>query len=320
MSGENRIEVQHLSKRFGSFVALDDASWAYEGNRCVGYLGPNGAGKTTTLKLLTNLLRPTHGTALINGVTVRGNPKQALRPVGALIENPEPYASLRGREALEMVGRFRGMNRADIARRVQELNVEFELPPLDRRVGSLSKGQRQRVVLAGTIINDPPIIILDEPTSGLDPAERVKIRNYILRLKKDHLILMSSHLLGEVTDTCDDVLFISQGKILLRDTVQAIESRTRSNLIEVEFASPMTGTAFQPLGSLVGKIQMITDRKFQFTFDGRDESRVSILRALVSLGPVMSFTPIGSALEETYMKLMVQSTSNGAAGPHVTPE
>ncbi|MFZ1024140.1 MAG: ATP-binding cassette domain-containing protein, partial [Thermoplasmata archaeon] len=104
MSAENRIEVQNLTKRFGSFIALDDATFAYEGNRCVGYLGPNGAGKTTTLKLLTNLLRPTRGRALINGVVVKGNPKQALGPVGGLIENPEPYSSLQGREALEMVG------------------------------------------------------------------------------------------------------------------------------------------------------------------------------------------------------------------------
>ena len=175
MTAENRIEVEHLTKRFRKFVALDDATFAYEGNRCVGYLGPNGAGKTTTLKLLTNLLRPTKGQALINGVVVKGNTKRALRPVGGLIENPEPYASLQGREALEMAGRFRGMSRREIAERIRVLQTEFELPPLDRRVGSLSKGQRQRVVLAGTVINDPPILILDEPTSGLDPAERVKI-------------------------------------------------------------------------------------------------------------------------------------------------
>jgi ABC-2 type transport system ATP-binding protein len=315
MSAENRIEVQNLTKRFGSFVALDDATFSYEGNRCVGYLGPNGAGKTTTLKLLTNLLRPTRGQALINGVVVKGNPKQALRPVGGLIENPEPYASLRGSEALEMVGRFRGMSRAEIAARIRVLNDEFELPPLDRRVGSLSKGQRQRVVLAGTVINDPPILILDEPTSGLDPAERVKIRNFVLALKKDHLILMSSHLLSEVTETCDDVLFINHGKILLRDSVQAIESRTRSNLIEVEYATPLPASAFQPLAGLIGAVTEVTDRKYRFAFDGKSESQVKIHDAASALGPVLSFTAVGSPLEEMYMQLMVQSTTETPPPP-----
>ncbi|MFZ1023421.1 MAG: ATP-binding cassette domain-containing protein, partial [Thermoplasmata archaeon] len=205
------------------------------------------------------------------------------------------------------------MSRPDIAQRIRVLHDEFDLPPLDRRVGSLSKGQRQRVVLAGTVISDPPILILDEPTSGLDPAERVKIRNFVLRLKKDHLILMSSHLLSEVTETCDDVLFINQGKILLRDSVQAIESRTRSNIIEVEYAAPVAASAFQPLAGLIGAVTELTARKYRFAFDGKVDSQVKIHDAASALGPLLSFTAVGSPLEEMYMQLMVQSTAEGAA-------
>lgn len=317
MAESHSLEVQGLSKHFGPFVALDSASFRFEGARTIGYLGPNGAGKTTTLKFLAHLLRPSDGHALIDGIDVRSDPKRALRPVGALIESPEPYAQLRVREALEMVGEFRGLRGADLRQRIQTLHEEFELPPMERRMGVLSKGQRQRVVLAGTVITDPGILLLDEPTSGLDPAERVKVRNFILRLKKDHLILMSSHLLGEVTDTCDDVIFLNQGRIVLRDTVQGIASAIHVNRVEVEFAIPVAIYSMSGLGSLVSHLEPIAPNRYRLSFDGADATRAQILKACLEVAPVLSYAPVGSALEDMYMQVMDQSA--GALPPYPPP-
>jgi ABC-2 type transport system ATP-binding protein len=303
------IRVESLTKRFGRFVALDNASFEYHGPQAIGYLGPNGAGKTTTLKALTHLLTPTSGRAIINGIDVRKDPKKALFHVGALIESPEPYAMLTVKEALEMVGRFRGLRGPALAERIKSLHEEFLLPPMERRMGALSKGQRQRVVFAGTVISDPTVLILDEPTSGLDPAERVRIRNFIQRLKKDHLILMSSHLLGEVTETCDQVIFINSGKILLKDSVAAIEDRTRSRFVEVEFLQPIPPAALEALRPSVTDIRPLDARRFQLGSDGSEEARAAILEGCQKLGRVIMFQPVGSALEDTYMQLMVNSTA-----------
>ena len=299
------IEVEHLSKSYGSkFLALDDATFRYDGPGAIGYLGPNGAGKTTTLKLLVGLLRPTRGGTRLNGVDVRDDPKRALWDVGAVIETPEPYPSQTVRQALELVGQFRGIDRGQLASEIDELRVSLDLPPLDAKCGKLSKGQRQRAVIAGTMLGDPKVLLLDEPTSGLDPKERVLIRNLLNRLKRDHLILMSSHLMGEVTDICDRVLFVNRGKILLQDSVDKVAERFRSRLLEIEFATPMSPEGLRPLGALVSSVEAVTERKLHLGFDGADPTRVQILRKCLELGPVTSFTNASLVLEDAYLQLM----------------
>ena len=307
-----RIEVQGLTKNYNrGLPALKDATFSYEGPGAIGYLGPNGAGKTTTLKLLTGLLRPTRGVALINGVDVGRHPKKALADVGAIIESPEPYPSQTVAEAIEMVGEFRGGAFHRIRAEVQDLGVRLELPPLDARCGRLSKGQRQRVSIAASLVRDPQVIILDEPTSGLDPKERILIRNLLNELKHDHLILMSSHLMQEVTEICDQVIFINRGEILLRDTVQNVATRFRTRAVDVEFATPILIDRIKALGSLVQDAAVVGERRFRITFDGSDSSRAEILRGLVGLGPVLSYQNASLVLEDAYLALM-QGGNNGA--------
>ncbi len=198
------FEVAGLSKSFRTGPpVLRDLSFRYEGAGAVGYLGPNGAGKTTTLKLLVGLLRPSRGHAYLNGIDPMVNRKRALWDVGALIETPEPYPTLNVHEALDAVGRARGLSRDDVDREVDRCHELLDLPPLGQRIGWLSKGQRQRVALAATLMGDPSVLLLDEPTSGLDPAERVLVRRLLIRLKRDHLVFMSSHQMLEVTEVCD---------------------------------------------------------------------------------------------------------------------
>lgn len=312
----SRIEVAGLTKNYsGGRPALIDASFVYEGSGAIGYLGPNGAGKTTTLKLLTGLLRPTHGSASINGIDVLRDRKHALADVGAVIETPEPYPSQTVSEAIDMVAEFRRGDHEDVAQEIGELNAKLELPPLDARTGRLSKGQRQRVVIASALVRDPKIVILDEPTAGLDPKERILIRNLLNELKKDHLILMSSHLMQEVTEICDQVIFINQGQIVLRDTVENLADRFQTRSVDAEFATPMPIDRIRSLGPLVKDVTVVGERRFRILFDGSVSARAEILAGLVKLGPVLSYTSASLVLEDAYLSLMRGEPNNGGPAP-----
>ena len=311
MTPVHSIELRGLTKVFEGRTVLDRATLRVEGPRAIGYLGPNGAGKTTTLKLLTGLLRPTEGQALVDGIEVARDPTPALERVGALIETPEPYPSLTGRESLEMVGRYRGVPRHLLDERIRAYAERLDLAPLDLPTGKLSKGQRQRVVIAATLLADPPILLLDEPTNGLDPAERVRVRNVLQDLKKDRLILMSSHLLGEVTETCDEVVFLSQGRIILRDTVEGINQRFKVRGIDVEFSVPVDPGRLAELRGIAQGVEAVGDRKLRLVFDGSDATRARLLEACQKVAPVIGFATAGSALEDGYLKLM-QGNAIGA--------
>ncbi len=308
---EASVEVVDLSKSYGEFVALDGVSFRYAGSGAIGYLGPNGAGKTTTLKLLTHLLRPTRGTARLNGVDVLERPKEALWDVGTVIETPEPYPSMTVAESLQLVGEFRGLSREVVADRIRSCQERLDLPPLDRRTSRLSKGQRQRVVLAAALLPEPSVLLLDEPTNGLDPAERVAVRNVLLDLKKDHLILMSSHLLQEVTEICDRVIFVNRGTILAQDSVAGIAARFRVTQLDVEFSAPVAADAWPRFEGLVTKVVPLDDRRYRLDFDGSDEGRAAILRRCLEVGTVLSFARSSLTLEDAYLKLVGSVGSQG---------
>ncbi len=298
------LEARGLTKRYGAFTALEDASFRFEGAGAIGYLGPNGAGKTTTLKLLTGLARPTAGRAFLNGVDVGTDPKRALWDVGSVIESPEPYPWQTGRVTLEMVAAFRGMPAQDARARIKELAADLDLPPLDRKSGALSKGQRQRVVIAASLLSDPDVIVLDEPTSGLDPAERITIRNLLLKLKRDRLILMSSHLLSEVTEVCDRAVFINHGKILLNETVEVIAKRSVDTEVDIEFAVPVPPDQLAPIADLVRSVLPLSPTKLRINYAGRREARPEILRRCVGIGPVISYASSTLTLEDAYLELI----------------
>ncbi len=310
------IEVQGLTKQYNSgFAALSAATFRYEGKGAIGYLGPNGAGKTTTLKLLTALLRPTSGVARINEIDVSRDPKHALADVGAVIETPEPYPVHTVSEAIEMVAEFRSGTLDHATEEIQDLNAKLDLPPLAQRTGRLSKGQRQRVAIAASLVRDPKIIILDEPTNGLDPKERILVRNLLNELKKDHLILMSSHLMQEVTEICDQVIFINQGQILLKDTVENVAARFQTRSVDAEFAVPMPIDRIREIGPIVHDAVVVGERRFRITFDGSNAARAEILTGLVKLGPVLSYTSSSLMLEDAYLSLIAGNVNGRGAVP-----
>ena len=299
------FEVSGLSKQFGTGPpVLKDVSFRYEGSGAIGYLGPNGAGKTTTLKLLVGLLRPSQGHAFLNGVEATANRKHALWDVGAVIETPEPYPTLNVLEALDVVGRARGLTHDEIDREVDRCHSLLDLPPLGQRIGWLSKGQRQRVSLAASLMGDPPVLLLDEPTSGLDPAERVLVRRMLNGLKRDHLILMSSHQMFEVAEVCDQVIFLHRGQVLLQDRVDRVAERIRSRQVDVEFERPVPVTAMSRLGELAAEVVAVSERRWRILFDGTDSTRVQLLRICQELGPVSQFANSSLLLEEAYLELI----------------
>ncbi|MGA8604094.1 MAG: ABC transporter ATP-binding protein [Thermoplasmata archaeon] len=299
------IRVSGLSKTFRTGPpAIDNLTFEYSGAGAVGCLGPNGAGKTTLLKLLVGLLRPSQGHAFVNEIDPTVDRKGALWDVGALIETPEPYPTLNVHEALDAVGRSRGLSRDDVDREIDRCHELLDLPPLGHRIGWLSKGQRQRVTLAAAMMGDPSVFLLDEPTSGLDPAERVLVRRLLNRLKRDHLVLMSSHQMLEVTEVCDQLIFLDHGRVLLRDRVDKVAARIRSRQVDVEFERPMPQDAMATLLAVGAQIVALSERRWRISFDGRDETRVRLLELCQSLGPVVQFANTSLVLEEAYLELI----------------
>ena len=218
------VKAVNLTKAFGNTVALDSLNLSIKGPGMIGYLGPNGAGKTTTLKLFTNLLFPSNGEALIDGVDVHTDPVNALRDVSALVENPEPYRYYTVRKFLKFVAKVRGMDTREADLRIRELENTFHLDKTNRRIGKLSKGNKRKVMIAATLLPESKIMFLDEPTDGLDPIESRELRNILNSLKKERLIIMSSHLMYEVSETCDKLILINRGKMMMfDDTINVID-------------------------------------------------------------------------------------------------
>jgi ABC-2 type transport system ATP-binding protein len=210
------IEVRNLSKRYGEVVAVDGVSFSVERGEVVGFLGPNGAGKTTTMRMLTGFLPPTDGEASIAGHDIFGDPLAARRAVGYLPESPPLYPEMRVERYVDYVARIKDVPRRERKDAVDKALERCALAEVRRRViGTLSKGFRQRVGLAQAIVHDPPVLILDEPTVGLDPIQIGEIRNLVGELaggEGKHTIVLSSHILAEVTAICRRVIMVNEGR------------------------------------------------------------------------------------------------------------
>jgi ABC-2 type transport system ATP-binding protein len=213
------IEVEHLSKLYGSTAAIEDVTFSVEAGEILGFLGPNGAGKTTTMRILSGYLPATKGTAKIAGFEVHENSMAVRQKIGYLPEIPPLYPEMTVEGFLNFVAQIKGVSAGDRASRVQTALEKCNL--VERRktiIRKLSKGFRQRVGIAQAIVHDPPVIILDEPTVGLDPRQIIDVRNLIKQLANDHTVILSTHILPEVSMTCDRIAIINRGKIVATNT------------------------------------------------------------------------------------------------------
>jgi len=291
---------------------VSDLNLKIEGSQCVGFLGPNGAGKTTTLKMFTDLIRPSSGEALINGVNVHTHKKEALASVAALIETPEIYPSLKPREALMMIAEIRGVPTAERNKRIEEAVSEVHMEEwLDKRVGKFSKGMKQRICIASALLSDPSILLLDEPTNGLDPRGMSEVRDIVKSLKgKQRLIFMSSHILSEVADVCDEVAMIDHGKLVVYDTISNVTAKFSGgeNMMEVGLQRPIDALLVtKDIASLPGVVvaEQKDDRNLKIRFRGGLDEQERILSDLVRMNiGVISYRPASSELEDAYLKLI----------------
>jgi ABC-2 type transport system ATP-binding protein len=231
------IRVQDLTKKYARNTAVDHISFEVQKGDIVGFLGPNGAGKTTTMRVLTCFLPPTSGTANVAGFDVLEQPLEVKRRVGYLPENPPLYPEMSSAEYLTFVGKLKGLSGADLRKRIDYVCERCAIGDVRKKLlGKLSKGYRQRVGLAQAIIHNPDVLILDEPTAGLDPKQINETRDLIRGLAGDHTIILSTHILSEVEQTCQNVIIINRGKLVVTDSVRNLQSRARgaeSLLIEV---------------------------------------------------------------------------------------
>src|SRR5205809_1422008 len=222
------IEVQHLTKRYGPFTAVDDVSFKVERGEILGFLGPNGAGKTTTMRVLTGYMPPTDGKAMVAGYDVSQQPIEAKRRTGYLPETPPLYPEMTVSEYLTFCARIKGVPRADRKTRVATaMERTWVADMADRHCGKLSKGYKQRVGLAQALIHEPEVLVLDEPTAGLDPKQIIETRQLIRALAGNHTIVLSTHILPEVAQTCQKVVIINKGRVVAVDTPDNLTARLK---------------------------------------------------------------------------------------------
>ena len=305
------IEARQLTKSYGQFTALSGLDLHVQGTKCVGFLGPNGAGKTTTMKILTGLIRATEGTALINGVDVAKDKKGAMASCTTLIETPAIYPSLTPKEALSMLCEIRGVPRQERSKTIDEVLARVKMSEwADKKVGGFSKGMKQRVNVASTLLSDPEVIILDEPSSGLDPRGMSEVRDIVMSLK-DRLVFMSSHLLAEVTEVCQEVAMIDHGKLLVYDTIENVTAKFAGGggAVEVSFV----GNVDEQLRARVSKLPGVTsttksnDRHLIVKFDPSAVTQDKLLESVAGLKAGALTFSRASGLEDAYLSLIKET-------------
>ncbi|MEQ8406859.1 MAG: ATP-binding cassette domain-containing protein [Gammaproteobacteria bacterium] len=222
------IEIKNLSKKFDQFTAVDDLSFNVAEGEVLGFLGPNGAGKSTTMKVITGFLAPTSGSVTVDGHNIAQSPIDAKRLIGYLPEGAPSYADMTTSEFLNFIGKVRGFSGQELQQRVAHVIKEVELESVAQQtIETLSKGFKRRVGLAQAIIHDPKVLILDEPTDGLDPNQKHHVRELIKNLARDKIVIISTHILEEVTAVCTRAIIISSGRIVADGTPAELESKSR---------------------------------------------------------------------------------------------
>jgi len=285
---DHSIVVDDVVKTYGNFRALDGISFEVDPGEIVGFLGPNGAGKTTTMKILTSFMSATEGTASVAGLDVHDHPEAVRRRTGYLPENVPLYEGMLTYDYLNFIAEVRGVQ---ARRRAQRIKRVVELTGLEdvihREIFELSKGYRQRVGLAQAIIHEPEVIILDEPTTGLDPNQIVEIRDVIKGMSEDRTIILSTHILQEVSAVCDRVVIINEGDIVADDKLEALEQKVAESEpgLRIAFAPEApTDEIEQMLGDLEGVRSVTTasgrrkEQVFRVETDDEDQVRKALFR------------------------------------------
>lgn len=310
------INVKELTKRYARTTAVDQISFEVAKGQIVGFLGPNGAGKTTTMRMLTCFLPPTSGSATVAGFDVLEQPLEAKRRIGYLPETPPLYPEMETTEYLHFVGKLKGLSGAELEKRVDYVYERCAISDVRKKLlGKLSKGYRQRVGLAQAIIHNPEVLILDEPTAGLDPKQINETRDLIKGLAGSHTIILSTHILPEVEQTCEQVIIINKGKLVATDSVRNLQARARgAESIVLEIAG-RNGTLEAPLVqqklervSGVSRVSCKNQHDSRAVFEVESQKgqlvRGDLARAVVESGwDLNELRPAAMSLEEVFLQL-----------------
>jgi len=304
------IEVQHLSKKYGPFTAVDDVSFRAESGEILGFLGPNGAGKTTTMRIITGYMPATEGKATVAGFDVFDQPLEAKRRTGYLPETPPLYPDMTVRDYLRFVAKIKGV-RGNVKDRVDAVMKKTWVADMaNRHCGKLSKGYKQRVGLAQALIHEPEVLVLDEPTAGLDPKQIIETRQLIRALAGSHTIVLSTHILPEVAQTCQKVVIINKGKIVATDSPDALTERLHGAITMFVQAEGPAEEVQRALQSITGVTRVnIAERRGDIVnFDVDSEKdfdpRRDVASAIVRGGwGLLELRPMRMSLEEIFLKL-----------------
>ena len=224
------IEVKNVTKKYGKFVAVDDISFTINDGEIVGLLGPNGAGKSTTMNMLTGFIEQTEGDIIIDGYNMLKKPKKAKKEIGYMPEGVPLYSDLTVKEFITYMAEIKNVNKKERKEKIEKIIENTGLKDVQNKLTkNLSRGYKQRVSLAGSLVGEPKILILDEPTVGLDPKQITEIRSLIKELGKTHTVILSSHILSEVSQICNKVIIINKGKIVAVDTPENLENKVSNN-------------------------------------------------------------------------------------------
>jgi ABC-2 type transport system ATP-binding protein len=315
------IEVQHLTKRYGPFTAVDDVSFRAERGEILGFLGPNGAGKTTTMRILTGYMPPTDGKAVVAGYDVLDQPIEAKRRTGYLPETPPLYPDMTVRDYLEFCARIKGVPRAGRRARIDTVMGRTRIADMaSRHCAKLSKGYRQRVGLAQALLHNPDVLILDEPTAGLDPKQIIETRQLIKELGGDHTVILSTHILPEVSQTCQRVVIINKGRVVAVDSPENLTSRLRGSESMYVQIDALGADAKETLQRVPGVTRVApSDSRGNLagyeieSETGRDVRRDLAATIVTNGWGLLELRPMRMSLEEIFLHLTTEDTAAASA-------
>lgn len=312
------IEVKNVTKKYGKFTAVDNISFTIKDGEIVGFLGPNGAGKSTTMNMITGFIEPTDGTIEVNGYDIMKKTKKAKKQIGYMPENVPLYMDLTVKEFVSYMAELKLVERKVRKEEVNQAIKETGLEEVQNKlIKNLSRGYKQRVSMAGALVGNPDVLILDEPTIGLDPKQIIEIRNLIKNLGKKHTVILSSHILSEISQICERVIIINKGKIVAIDTPANLEEKTKEqNILYVTVEDKE-----EKMPNIKGKIEdikeleMIKDnedgtKQYKIVSDTKKDVRKSLFEVLPKEGiTIFELKKAESTLEDAFIKLVDKETN-----------
>lgn len=313
------IQVENITKRYGNFTAVDGISFDIDEGEIVGFLGPNGAGKSTTMNMITGFIEPSDGRIIVDGYDISKKPKKAKRQIGYMPEGVPLYSDLTVKEFVAYMADLKGCEKKTKKEEIKKVLEETGLTEVQNKLTkNLSRGYKQRVSMAGALVGNPKVIILDEPTVGLDPKQVTEIRTLIKNLGKKHTVILSSHILSEVSQICHRVIIINKGKIVAIDTPENLENKVaQNNVVYVTVEDPEN-----KMDSIKEKLNNIKD--IQFVVENEDKTkkyiikgerdidlRKEIFETLAKEGiTIFEMKKADATLEDAFMKLINDSTNS----------